>query len=167
MHNIDGNDMLAVKLNENFAEHAASIAAAQADATLALSAGTPFHAVAKLVSTTAGTAVSFGLTVPAGKKVYLSTFRASVYGSTAWTGGTGTLVNIQDTNGTPVVGFRINAAGLTANAVIDSFGDTNVDAFIAVLQNTGFTAAKGLVLKGDNNFGEGSDLYVTISGYIK
>ena len=168
-----GSDPVAHIVDANCTELYAADIALQANidalAASALAAGTPFNVVAPLVSTAAGTAVHIipSASVPAGKKVYITGFRLSVYGATAWTEGTGTLINIQDTATIPLVSFRVNAAGLTANAVVDSFADTNVDCFETILKNIGLTAAKGVDIVADANFGAGSTVYVSLSGYIK
>jgi hypothetical protein len=175
MHAIDGIDVLSQKLNANFAELTAAdetldedVQTAQDDATLALSAGIPFMVTGKLVASTAGTAVHLvpAASVPAGKKIHIRSFLLNVSGSTAWTDSTATKVILQDTAASPVLAFDIAKAVLTTNKVIDSFGATSVTAYAPVLTGAGLTAAKGLDIKADANFAAGSDIYVTVSGYI-
>jgi hypothetical protein len=178
MEKIDGEpyDPLASKLNKNFAETVAAdtansgaTALAQADATLALGAGIPFMVTNKLVSTAAGTAVHVlpDASVPAGKKVYVTGTRWNVSGSTAWTDVTATEVYLQDTATSPSRGMTVSKTALLGNAVIDSLAISGVTAATFILLNAGFTASKGLDVVADANFTAGSDLYVTVWGYIK
>jgi hypothetical protein len=126
--------------------------------------GKPFVKVVSLAAATAGTAVPIVTDeeVGAGNKIVGIAFKALVGGGTAWSGGTGTKVAIQDTNGTPVVGAEIAVAALTGNAVIGEF-TANVTLKSGM---AGFTTAKGISLKADNNFGAGSALSVTVTGFI-
>lgn len=135
------------------------------EAVNALAGGTPFIRTATLTALAAGTAVHAlaAADVGAGFKAFITGFKAVVSGGTAWSGGTGTKVAIQDTNGTPVVGAEIAVAGLTGASVIAE-GHANVTLKAALA--SGFTAAKGIDIKADNNFGAGSDLVVTITGFI-
>ena len=127
--------------------------------------GTPFKATATLTSAAAATAVTLlaDAAVPTGKKVYIAKAYANVNGSTAW--GTTATVAIQDTNSSPVAGITYAVAGLTANATLQESSASNVTLGTAVSQGAGFTAAKGLVVKGNAN-GTGSDLIVTVYGFI-
>jgi len=171
-----GSDPIAIKADLNFAE------LYQADITLqenidnehslitGLSgAGKPFMYTAKLTAIAAGTAVPLvpEAIVPTLEKIYLAGFRANVSGATAWSDITATQVVVADTATLPVSGLTIAKAGLTGNAVIDSYANANTVVGNAILLNTGFTAGKGLSVKADANFGAGSDLYVTVWGYIK
>lgn len=130
--------------------------------------GFPFVATATITSTAAGTAVSLkpDTAIPAGSKVYVTNFVAKVNGGTAWSGGSNTIVTIQDTNGTPVVFSTIAVAALTGNAELRP-GTSNVTSGAAFYLGTGGTAGCGLVVKGDANAGAGSDLTVTVSGLVK
>lgn len=111
--------------------------------------------------------------VPAGRKVYITSFRATVNGATAWTAGTSgtvfTKLTLSDTNGTVIPFADILLAALTANAVIHAT-TSNVTLKDAYLLNTGGTAAKGLQIAGNSAAttpGVGSDVVVTVSGFIK
>lgn len=168
------NDPIASVCNDNFGElytakasDAIAIASAQADATLALSAGTPFRVTGTLTAASAGTAVHVlpAATVGAGNKAYLTHMILAVNGATPWTDVTATLVKVQDTNGTPLIGPTVLKALLIANAVV---GLTSLTVTLgnAVARGTGFTTAKGLDIVGDANFAAGSDIYVTLIGYI-
>lgn len=167
-------DPIAQKCNNNFDElyaakvaNAAAIVTAQADATAALSAGKPFRVTGTLTAAAAGTAIHVlpDATVGAGKKAYLTAMILNVNGATPWTDVTATLVKVQDTNGTPLIGPTVLKALLIANAVV---GLTSVTVTLgnAVARGTGFTTAKGLDIVGDANFAAGSDIYVTLIGYI-
>ena len=87
-------------------------------------------------------------------------------GATAWTDTTATVVKVQDTADTPVVGATIAKAGLTANACL-TLGSSNVTIGDPVALGTGFTAEKGIDVVADAVFAAGSDLEVTIFGYIE
>ena len=78
---------------------------------------------------------------------------------------TATLVKVQDTNGTPLIGPTVPKALLIANANI---GLTSISVTLgnAVARGKGFTTAKGLDIIADANFAAGSDIYVTLVGYI-
>lgn len=169
-------DDLGKNLNANFIELYTSVAAAQstadtaaANALKALNAGKPFMAVATLTSAAAATPVSIvaAADVGAAEKIYISGFRLNVNGATAWTDSTATVVKIQDTATVPVVGISIAKAGLTGNVIIDTFANGSSTVSNEILRNTGFTAAKGLNIVADANFAAGSDIYVTVYGYIK
>ena len=130
---------------------------------------TPFHGVATLTAAAAGTAVPIiaDADVPAGKKIYVTGYRVIVNGATAWTDATATKVSIQDSNSSPVLVVDIAKAGLTGNAIINTVGGTNQTLGANIVAGTGLTAAKGLVIKGDANFGAGSDIKVAVFGVIK
>jgi hypothetical protein len=141
-----------------------AVATAQGAGTLALSAGTPFMVTANLTSAAAGTAVHIlpAATVGAAKKAYGSRVAILVNGATAWTDITGTVVQIQDTNGTPVVGATWLKALLIGNAVLtDALASTLGPAMV-----NGFTTAKGIDIVADANFAAGSTINVRIWGYI-
>ena len=159
-----------VEVVDGVAELASALETAEGDiddleAVNTLAGGTPFIRTATLTALAGGTAVHVlaAADVGAGFKAFVTGFKATVSGGTAWSGGTGTKVALQDTNGTPVVGAEIAVAGLAGNAVIAE-GHANVTLKAAMA--SGFTAAKGIDIKGDNNFGAGSDLVVTITGFI-
>jgi hypothetical protein len=103
--------------------------------------------------------------VPTGKKVYVTDILLKVNGETAWSDATGVGVNIQDTSATPVVGASVAKADLVGNAKIGKESASCVLAAPIVL-GTGFTADKGLDISADKNFTAGSDIVVTVTGYI-
>lgn len=157
----------AAALDANFTEVTAAAAAAQTDATAALNAGKPFMATATLTAAAAATGVTvLADSVVGTDTVYVTGFRLKVSGATAWTDATATIVTLQDTEGTPVSGIIFAKAGLTGNAIIDSLADSNLTVGDSIAINDGFTAGKGLVLIGDADFGAGSDIVVTVFGYI-
>lgn len=127
--------------------------------------GKPFVATGKISATTAGTAVHLlaATAVGTGKKIIVTGFKATVGGTTAWSGGTGSKLVLQDTNTSPVAVAEIAAAGLSGNAVLAE-GTANVTLKAGIV--TGLTAGKGLDIKGDNNFEAGSDVTVVVTGYI-
>ncbi len=131
-------------------------------------AGTAFRKTVTLTSAAAGTAVEIlaDAAVGTGRKAYIVDFLVGIDGSTAWTDSTATIVKIQDTNGTPVVGATLAKAQLTANAVLGKTS-TGVTLGDAIKVGDGFTTAKGLVVIADANFAAGSDLVVTVFGFIE
>lgn len=143
-------------------------AEASTEALEALEAAIPFHKVVSLQALSAATPneILADAAIPTGRKVYVTHFHFKVNGATAWSGGTLTTVKIQDSNGTPVVFATVAVAALTANALL-VLNTTNVTLGSAFSIGSGGTASKGLVLVGDNNAGAGSDLYLSISGFIK
>lgn len=167
-----GSDPIAAKADANFAECYAADVTLQANidalSASALNAGIPFRVTNKITAVAAKTAVHLlpDPAVPAGKAVHISHILVNVSGSTAWSGGSGTELYIKDTATSAKTGVTIAATALTGNAVIDSFAADDVVATTFILLNTGFTAAKGIDIKADENFGAGSDIYVTIEGYI-
>jgi hypothetical protein len=127
----------------------------------------PFRATATLTSALAATPVHLvpAASVPAGKKVYLTGFLLFVNGAVSWIDATATLVKLQDTATVPVVAATFAKAGLTGNAQIDPPSASVVRA-APVLLGAGLTDAKGLDLVADGNFASGSDIVVTVTGYI-
>jgi hypothetical protein len=101
----------------------------------------------------------------AGKTFHLVAAFLKVDGATAWTDSSGTIVKVQDTNGTPVVGLTYAKAQLTGNAVL-VLGSTGLTIGDAVSEGTGFTAEKGIDIIADSAFDAGSDIKVTIVGYL-
>jgi hypothetical protein len=126
----------------------------------------PFKVQGSIASTTAVTPVVLlaDALLPPTKKIYIDSWFVTVGGATAWSGGTGTIVTIGDN--TPTAAITIAVAQLTANAV---FGPGVGTQTLAALMTTqaGLGAGKGLRVYGDNNFGAGSALQVTVSGVIK
>ena len=141
-------------------------AATSAAAILAVTSlsGIPFKKTVTLTSAAASTAVHIltAAEVGAGKKAYVHSMFASVNGATKWE--TTATVVLQDTAASPVVGATIAVAGLGANAQL-MIPDTNITLAAPIADGAGFTTAKGLDIKADAN-GTGSDLIVTIFGYI-
>ncbi len=95
--------------------------------------------------------------------MYITGFHAKVNGATLW--ATTATVKIQDTNSSAVDFVTMAVAALTANAFVGPT-TTNVTAEPAFSLGTGGTAAKGLQIKGNAN-GTGSNLVVTVTGFIK
>lgn len=128
----------------------------------------PFTVTASLTAAAAGTPVHVlpAASVPAGKKAYITEVLLNVNGGTAWTDLTATVVKLQDTAASPVVGVTIPKALLLGNALVSLFTATLTLATL-ILRGTGFTTAKGIDIVADANFAAGSDIYVTISGVIK
>ena len=131
-------------------------------------AGRPFRKTVTLQAASAGTPLEV---VAAGevtgtKKVYITDFLFSVGGSTAWTDGVATVVKLQDSAASPVVAATIAKAQLTANAQLGKHS-TGVTLGTPIRTGVGLTAAKGLNVAADANFAAGSDLSVTVVGFIQ
>lgn len=135
-----------------------------------------FEATATITALLAGTAVPFILSngastpldaayVGTGRTLTITGFRIAVSGATAWSGGTGTKVEIQDTSNTVV--FTALSAALTASTVIATQVANTTPGAALLTGNGAITAARGLILKGDNNYGAGSDIKVFVCGTIK
>lgn len=148
----------------NTGDHETRITALEAVNTTAEDdPGLPFRKTVTLTAVAAATPIEI-IAAAAGKTVYVTNFIAKVDGATSWA-TTGTVVNLQDDAGTPEVGAAIAVAALTGNAVIGPF-TTNVTLSDPISKGDGFTADKGLNVAGDDDFGEGSDLVVTVVGFI-
>ena len=129
--------------------------------------GRPFRKTVKLTSALATTPVHIvaAADVTGLNKVFITDLLVNVGGADAWV-GTGTVVKIQDTAGTPVVAASIAKAQLT-NAAILGKHSTGVTLAAPIITGVGLTAAKGLDVVADGTFGtSGSDLYVTVCGFI-
>lgn len=127
----------------------------------ALLAGTAINLLTDSTSVASG-----GLSdVGTGYTVVLEGWRIKVKGTTAWSGGSGTYIQIEDTSGQTFV--RALSAALTSQALLmDNSANVTLD---ALYTNTGgrLTTSKGLRIKGDANYGAGSDVQVTVWGYIE
>lgn len=169
-------DGLAKAVNANFTEAYGLANAAQDTADIAnsaanqaLLAGTPFMYTVSMTKaqSAAGVVIVPDSAVPTLSKVYVTQFRLNVSGATAWTDVTATEVIIRDNAGSPATGITFGKAALTGNRVIDSLDTTDITAAAPLLLNAGFTAGYGIKIIGDAVFANGSDIYITVSGYIK
>lgn len=133
---------------------------------LAKDPGIPFRKTVKLTSAAATTPVEIiaDADVGAGKCVYINSLYANVNGGDAWA-GTGTAVKIQDTDNTPVAAITFAKGKLTANAQLAFLSD-GVTLGDGIKDGTGMTPAKGIEIVGDDAFSAGSDLIVTVTGFI-
>lgn len=116
--------------------------------------GIPFIKTATLTSAAADTPVTI-VEVGAGKKAVVTQVIAVVSDDVPW--ATTTKVTLQDAEAE--VGAEFDAGDLEANATL-TLADATVTPALA-----GFTEGKDLVIVGDVN-GTGSDLIVTVIGYI-
>jgi hypothetical protein len=132
-----------------------------------LYSGLSFVKTVTLSSALAATPVEIisAATIGTGRKFYVTSILLTVNGSAAWTDSTGTVVTIQDTNGTPVIGASFAKSLLTANTVLSHLSAGVL--LSPILLGTGFTTAKGLTVSADSNFDAGSDIVITICGVIK
>ncbi len=128
--------------------------------------GVPFRKTVKLTSAAATTPVEIiaDAAVGTGKCVYITGFYANVDGATGWSGD-GNNVIVRDRASSPVAAITFAKAQLTANAQL-MFGSTGVTLGDGIKDGTGMTATKGLEIVGDGAFTAGSDLIVTITGFI-
>jgi hypothetical protein len=171
---VAGGAAVAKKLNVGGAAAAASFAASGDVSGATLHIGTfqvaaPFVVTKKIQAAAAGTVVHLLLdtdvaAVGASAKAYLTGFRVIVDGATPWTDLTATKLLLQDTAANAFA--TIAKAGLVAHAALgpDSASVTLGEPFI---RGSGSAAGKGLDIIGDANFAAGSDVWVTITGYIQ
>lgn len=130
-------------------------------------AGRPFRKTVTLTAAAAGTPVAIvaASALNPTDKIFITDFLVSVGGTTAWADATATIVTLQDTAASPVVAATFAKAQLTSQAQLGKHS-TGVTLATPVRTGVGLTAAKGLSVAGDANFGAGSDLSVTVVGYI-
>ena len=133
---------------------------------LAEDPGVPFRKTVTLKAAAAETPVSIiaDAAVGTGKSVYITSMYANVNGAVAWS-GTGNNVIVRDRAGTPVAGITLPDSILTADAQL-MFGSTGVVLGDGIKDGTGMTTAEGIEIVGDGAFSAGSDLIVTIVGFI-
>ena len=171
---VAGGAAIAKALNVGGAVKAASLAATGDVSGATLHLGTfqvaaPFAVTKKITAAAAGTVVhllqdSDVAAVGASAKAYLTGFTMVVDGATPWTDVTATELLLQDTAGN--VFATAAKAGLTANAVLRP-GSGSVVLGEALIRGSGSAVGKGIDLIGDANFTAGSDVYVTVTGYIQ
>ena len=134
---------------------------------LAKDPGIPFRKTVTLTSAAATAPVSIiaDAAVGTGKCVYITGFYANVDGNEAWVGDDGNSVIVRDRASSPV-----SAITLPDSILIDSaqlmFGSTGVVLGDGIKDGTGMTPAEGIEIVGDGAFTAGSDLIVTITGFI-
>lgn len=128
--------------------------------------GIPFRKTVTLKSADAETPVSIiaDADVAAGKCVYITGFYANVKGNEAWS-GTGNNVIVRDRASSPVSAITLPDSILTNSAQL-MFGSTGVVLGDGIKDGTGMTPAEGIEIVGDGEFTAGSDLIVTITGFI-
>jgi len=129
--------------------------------------GIPFRKTVTLKSADAETPVSIiaDADVAAGKCVYITGFYANVKGNEAWS-GTGNNVTIADTASPAVSAITLAKATALGASAQSMFGSNGVTLGDGIKDGTGMTEAKGLEIVGDGAFTAGSDLIVTITGFI-
>jgi hypothetical protein len=130
-----------------------------------LTPGIQFEASGTLTSAGAATPVILiaDALIPTGKAVYINWWMVSVGGATAWTDATGTIVTITDS--TPTVAITFAKAGLTGKAILVP-GSANTTYADLIPAQSGLGVGKGIQVVADHSF-TGSDLKVTVGGYIK
>jgi hypothetical protein len=126
-----------------------------------------FRTTVTLTAAAAGTAVHIVAAADVGalEKVFIMDFLLSVGGATAWSDSTGTIVTLQDTAGSPVVAATFAKAQLTGNAQLGKHS-TGVTLGTPIRTGVGLTADKGLDIIADSNFDAGSDISITVWGFI-
>lgn len=96
-----------------------------------------------------------------GRKVYVDSVKAKVNGAVAW--ATTANVFVEDTTGAAFV--TIPVANLAANAFVSAATANNVLSALYTMEQGG-AANAGLRVRGNAN-GTGSDLVLTLKGYIR
>ncbi len=134
--------------------------------SLAEDPGIPFRKTVTLTAAAAETPVSIlaDADVGTGKSVFITSMYANVNGATAWS-GTGNNVIVRDRASSPVAAITLPDNILTDSAQL-MFGSTGVVLGDGIKDGTGMTTAKGIEIVGDGAFSAGSDLIVTICGFI-
>lgn len=129
--------------------------------------GRPFRKTVTFTAAAAGTPVVIvaASEVTGTNKVFVTDFLLSVNGGTAWTDTTATIVTLQDTAASPVVGATFAKAQLTSQAQLGKL-TAGVTLAAPVRTGVGFTAAKGLNIAADGIFAAGSDISITVTGFI-
>jgi len=129
--------------------------------------GRPFRSTVTLTAATGATPVTVlaAASVMAAEKVYITDLLLTVNGATAWTDATATIVTIKDTAASPVTAITAAKAQLTGNAKLGLLS-TGITLANNVALGTGMTAGKGLTISSDANFGAGSDIVVTVCGFL-
>jgi hypothetical protein len=130
--------------------------------------GRPFRKTVVLTSAASATPVEIiaDAEVTGTQKVYITDLLMYVSSTVAWTDSTGTVVTVQDTNSSAVVAATAAKAQLTSEALLGKLS-TGITLGDAIKKGSGLTAAKGIVVVADSDFDAGSDLYVTVTGYIQ
>ena len=129
-------------------------------------AGERFQVTGTLTSAAAATAVTLlaDSVVGTGRKVYITDWFVSVSAATAWTDITATIVSIKDNAAVSAIIFA--KAGLTDKAMLYP-GSANTTYGTMIPGQSGLTSGRGLNVVADAVFAAGSDLKVTVMGFIK
>ena len=134
----------------------------------ALFAGKPFKSTVVFTTTTCRTAqvIVDDSEVSAGAEVYITDIMLKVNGSTTWTAyPMGSLANIiiSDHASTPLV--TISSHGFTANA-LNGFYSSSFTLNSQVTLQSGTTNQVGISAVANSSASAGSDMYLTVQGFI-
>jgi hypothetical protein len=131
-----------------------------------LSPGIQFEVTGTLTSAAAATPVILlaDSLIPSGKAVYINWWMLTVNGGNAWVDVGATIVKIQDNAAVAAITF--GKAGLTGNAMLVP-GSANTTLAALMVAQSGLTANRGIQIVADAVFGAGSDIKITVGGYIK
>jgi hypothetical protein len=133
---------------------------------LATQYGVPFRKTVTLTAAAAATSVSILTEAEVnGGTVYIDDAILAVTGATAWTDSSGTVVRLKDTTTSPNVVISYAKAQVTGNATLWPF-TTGATAGAQIKQGAGVAIGKGLVIDADSNFDAGSDIKMTVTGFI-
>lgn len=134
----------------------------------ALSNGVPFRKTVTLTAAAAATPVHVlpEALVAAGQKAFITNILLFVSGETAWTDELATGVSIQDTEAAPILAVSFAKAQLTGGAIL-GMHSAGVTLARPVLTGVGLTAGAGIDIAADGNFAAGSDIIVTVCGFIE
>ncbi len=127
-----------------------------------------FARTATLEATGAGTRVRLLASeeIPAGKRAHPLGFQLLLSGETAWGGGTGASVMLVDTGTDEIYRFASIAASRLQPGAFLGPGSEGVTLDAEFGMNLGARAGKGIDVMADGDFAEGSDLCVTVFGYL-
>lgn len=158
------------QVQDSLSSAVATLESALAIVQQALPGGQKFFSrTASLQAVNAGTRVPLlaEADLPEGKKVYPLGFFMILNGEVCWEGGTGTTVYIADSGTDLIYRFAaIEAAHLMPGEYLCPNSDgVTLEAEFGM--NLGCRTGKGIDVFADGNFGSGSDLVVTVYGYME
>lgn len=127
-----------------------------------------FGRVAVLKAADAATRISVLLEseLAADRKAYLVGFHAMLGGEIAWSGGSGSKIVIADSGTDLLYQFATidTESLLPGNLITPTTDGVRMDAEFG--RNSGTRLGKGIDIFADGNFDEGSELWITLYGYI-
>jgi len=127
-----------------------------------------FARTATLTASTAGTRVPLLLPteIPSGKRAHPLGFHLLTSGETAWAGGAGSTILLVDSGTDEIYRFASIAASQLLPGAFLGPGSEGVTLEAEFGMNLGAREGNGIDIVADGDFAEGSDLSVTVFGYL-